>query len=181
MMKKRYFVVGGLVLATCLGGVLLFARTSNDTNQDGLKPIRTIEKFVGKDVTEGEFEITADVEYYILPDKKGNYDYSYCAVENLSRQNIQVLFLYNEDSSVIEATDQKRSFINKDMIVDTSYMEDQYHNEKNFADDSFAYRNGTEVAAFLSEEAGYRCSSIWAINSSNEVVQIWKDEENSNS
>lgn len=176
-MKKRIITITLVFVAVCFGVAILLASSGNDN-----KPIRTIEKFIGTEVKESDTPVTANVVYYILQDNKGNYDYSYVAVENISNQKVHVLFLYDDDTSIIEATECKRTFVNSNRIIDTAYMNKEYHNSLNFKDNSFAYRYNNEIAAIMSEEAEFGCSSIWALDSStNEVALIWKEGENSNS
>ena len=187
-MLKRYFII-----LACISPLVLFARanyqnvnnidnqttnTNISQNETSANAIETISNFIGTEVQESESSITANVDYYLLDDSNGETNFVYCKVENLP-SDLEVFFLYNDDSEIIEATACPKTFIDDNYTIDTSFLDEKYHDCYNFNNDSFAYKHGEEVAAFLSKEANYRCSTIWVVDSNNQASKIWEDQDNS--
>lgn len=130
----------------------------------------TIERLLGKQVEIGE---ECEVVLTYNPMAGGREKYLYYCVDDVKLNNWQIFYLYNDDTSALEATETAKSFIVDDTKLDPSWKNEEYHNDSNFADGAFAWSANGTSEAILTDKTGV-VTSIWAYESStNEVHLIW--------
>lgn len=143
---------------------------SNEIVEGKDTAVQTITNYLNKEVTVGTDYSEARMESNPTYDE--NYVYMRYEVNNLDSK-YRILYLYKDDTHVVEAVPTNETYISDDNI-DSSFK-----NVSSFNGEVAAWINGGKAVAVLNKDAGYRCSSIWGYDeATNEVKLIFCDSFN---
>ena len=104
--------------------------------------IQTIEDKIGRSVIHAEdFPDGASLVFGVVDE--GPIQYMEYNVPKYTDDNIEVIFLYNDDTSAVIATDSDENFriedTNYNVSIKASWKDEKYHNTDNYCDDVFAW------------------------------------------
>ena len=155
----------------------LFAYNNNETENEVTNgketSVNTISNLVGKQVKVGEdYYLTPAVFSYPASSEDEKKVYRAFRVENYDSDKYSIMFLFKNDSKIVEATDSEKSYIDPYYIVDEDYLNET--NSVNFSNGAYAYKYNQKSMLILTSESGYGCSSIWGYDANKEEVYlIW--------
>ena len=129
--------------------------------------IQTINEYLKKKVIVGNDDHEACTESN--PAFDGDNVYLKYEVNNFN-SNYRILYLYKDDTHIVEAVPTNETYISGDSINTLFKNVSSYNGEVG------SWTNAGKAVAVLNKDAGYRCSSIWGYDqATNEVKLIFCD------
>ena len=180
-MKRKLFTL--IVLLFLCGATLLVSSSiggaTDEVEKGNTTAVNTLKMYLHNDkITLGEdFSLRAKTTILLLPDTDGITRRVLWKVEGISDEYGDILFLYDNDTRVVTATPSTASFVTSEYQIDPEYMNEKYHNSKNYKVGAFAWKYENDANLIISDEAPDVCSSIWAC-SNDEVTLLWCDSQN---
>ena len=180
MSKKRVILLAALVIVIGLVTVCIFARSHSKSAKSPTKATDAIADFLGESVNmkEGTLYKSESVIKYVAPTDDEDNLYIRWTITEQVKPNFKILFLYENDSKVLMATDAERDFIDEETRLDLGYKDDKYHDGYNYDDGAFAWQYGGYAHCVLTVNQEHNCSSIWAYNEKTKsIFLVWYDNQ----
>ena len=145
--------------------------------------INTIKELTGKEISATEevsygsrlesFTISVSVE----GESDESKEYFTCySVPDYAETPDQIVFCFANDSKAVTATkDYEVPFATEDHM-DFAWKLDEEHNEKNYYDSVFAYRDNSGANVIVPYESAGLLTSVWAIKD-NSASLLWAEKE----
>lgn len=135
--------------------------------------VNTISKFLDCEVNVGEdYQIPLTMLAYPASGENENDIYRVYKACDYDSNKYSILFLFQDDTKIVEATDVSNSYIDDTYTISKDYMNEA--NSLNYSDGAFASYADGKSTVFLSSESGYNLSSIWGYDSEDQKVSlIW--------
>lgn len=139
--------------------------------------VNTISNFIHCDVNVGE-------DYYVNPTiisfpasgENKNDVYRVFEAYDYDANKYSLLFLFQDDTKIVEATDVSKSYMDEACIISKDYMNET--NTQNYCEGAFASHYGRGSSVFLNSESGYNLSSVWGYDQETQKVYlVWVDHE----
>lgn len=179
IIKKAVSVLSAIVFV----GLTASTRTTVDDESGGYTTaVNTIQKYVGANIeVTDDFSLfdQDDVTNWLITDNEKSDDYALWCIDNVPK-DVVILFVFNNDTKVVMAAEADKTFVTSDFEIDVAFKSKENQKALNHTAGAFAWCFENEARAILNSQAGYNCSSIWALErTSNKVSLAWYDSLNS--